>query len=519
MWIEFESRRMPSDWQFGRSIAIDPKRKYLKRKFLLYKLPMNKNKFGFKAPNKSRARNSKRQELDVSLPLVGLISAALTLGIYAILGLFRKSTLAILLYERGFTQYVAVAFAAIVIAIVILKYYKIRQEYRALNRIWIADHIPLDTPDSPEVAYFQERLAKDGNLVAVRCSRILKAYILSKDSETATECALDDSSFYLSSSESSYSIPRILIWAIPLLGFIGTVVGISQAVNGFSGFLQQSDDVEKIKEGIGVVTKGLAVAFDTTLVALVLSVLVMIPLVLLERYESGLLLGIDVFINDKLLPRLRGKHQQLDSDSIGQAVKGAIDTHFPEPQSLIEPAQNYAQQAAESLATGFLAEISKVQNVSSQVIEQVSQIRELASKDRQEFMTFFAKQQEANQEIIDAIKATIEEIKVRNVSLADGLSVQSGNISKQLEQAALALESRVVGLEESASKLADIKNLQRSLDDSLRSLEKAAQLEEVLVGVRDSLSQLKPILKQLNKPRRITLVEQDNFNNKQTEDE
>ncbi|MFM7368834.1 MAG: hypothetical protein ACKO2Z_13805, partial [Sphaerospermopsis kisseleviana] len=35
-------------------------------------------------------------------------------------------------------------------------------------------------------------------------------------------------------TETSYSVARILVWAIPLLGFIGTVVGISGAVNGFS---------------------------------------------------------------------------------------------------------------------------------------------------------------------------------------------------------------------------------------------------------------------------------------------
>ena len=78
----------------------------------------------------------------------------------------------------------------------------------------------------------------------------------------------------------------------------------------------------------------MAVAFDTTLLALFLSVLVMIPLVLVERYESRLLLGIDVFINDKLLPKLRdnSKGQQLDADAISTAVKGAIDQHFPQPQ-------------------------------------------------------------------------------------------------------------------------------------------------------------------------------------------
>lgn len=398
------------------------------------------------------------------------------------------------------------------VAITVLKYVRLKQEYRALNRIWIADHIPLDRPNSQEVRYFQERLARDGNLVALRCSRILKTYIQSGDRATANEFALDDSAFYLSASESSYSIPRILVWAIPLLGFIGTVIGISRAVSGFSGFLEEAGDVEQIKEGIGTVTGGLAVAFDTTLLALFLSVLVMIPLVLVERYESSLLLGIDIFINDKLLPRLRDRNKQLDAAAIDQAVKEAIDGHFPNPEALVEPAQQYAQQASQALAKGFIEEISKVQDVNSQVMDRVTEIRELATQDRQEFMSFFTQQQQASQELIFQIRATVDEIRSKNVATANDLSDRTQEISHQLENAAKALENRVAALEKVTSQVSDFKSLQSSLDESLRSLEKTAQLETVLTGVRDNLGKLEPLLQQLNKPRRITLVEQDGRN-------
>ena len=459
---------------------------------------------------KSRFRNSKRQELEVNIFLVLLLAVAISLGTYGILWPFKESTLGVLLYERGFTQFLVIGLSAMVVAITILKYITLREEYQALRKIWIADYIPLDKPDSPEVSYFQERLAKEFNLVAIRCSRILKAYIKSGDRTVANEFALDDSSFYLSASESSYSFPRILVWAIPLLGFIGTVIGISSAVNGFSGFLEQSESVEQIKEGIGMVTGGLAVAFDTTLLALFLSVLVMIPLVLVERYESRLLLGIDVFINDKLLPRLREKNKQLDREAIERAVKGSIDEHFPNPQDLVEPAQNYAEKAANALATGFLTEIAKVQDINAQVMTQVTQVRELAERDRQEFMNFFAQQQQASQELISQIKATVDEIRSRNLAAANDFNLQTQGISTQLEKAAQALENRISALEQATNRVSDLQELQQSLERSFNSLEKTAQLEEVLGGVREHLSRLQPILKQLNKPRRITLVEQDN---------
>ena len=469
------------------------------------------SKFNLKS-QKFRSHNSKRQELEVDpllLLLVALGIFALTYIIVGFIPAIRESYVGVLLFERGFIQAVVVLLAAIVIATSILKFLMLKKEHQALRKIWIADHIPLEKPNAHEVDYFQQRLLKDDNLVAIRCGRVLRAYIKSGDRTVANEFALDDSSFYQSASETFYSMPRILVWAIPLLGFIGTVIGISGAVSGFSGFLENSGDVEQIKAGIGQVTSNLGLAFDTTLLALFLSVLVMIPLVLVERYESNLLLGIDVFINDKLLPRLKKRTEQLDPELIEQTVAEAIKEYFPDPQNLIEPAQSYAEQAAKQLSTGFIKEISKVQNVSSQVIEQVGEIRQQASRDRQEFLNFFSAQQRANQELVQQIRAIVEEIRTRNLAAAEDLNAQTQGISEQLEKAARVLEARVGSLEVATQKMSDFQHIQQGLERSFASLEKTAQLENVLTGVKDNLNQLQPILQQLNKPRRITLVEDD----------
>ncbi|MEM6614067.1 MAG: flagellar motor protein MotA [Cyanobacteria bacterium P01_C01_bin.72] len=473
------------------------------------------SKFNLK-PKKSRLSHSQRQELEINPILLLLVAAGIFFVTYLLIGALpplRSSYIGVLLFERGFVQYLVVALAAVVIATAILKFLLLRKEQEALRKIWIADHIPLDQPDAHEVDYFQQRLLKDGNLVAIRCGRVLKAYIKSGDRTAANEFAIDDSSFYLTASESSYSVPRILVWAIPLLGFIGTVIGISGAVSGFSGFLENSGDVEQIKEGIGAVTSSLGLAFDTTLLALFLSVLVMIPLVLVERYESNLLLGIDVFINDKLLPRLTKKNDQLDSAQINEAVAGAIKEYFPNPEDLIDPAHSYAEKASEKLSKGFLSEVSKVYGISSQIVNQVGDAREQANRDRQEFLTFFAEQQKTNQELVQQIRSVVEEIRSKNMAAAAELNTQTQGISQQLEKAAQILENRVGSLEAATQKMSDFSLVQQGLERSFASLEKTAQLENVLSGVKDNLSQLQPILQQLNKPRRITLVEQDNGKN------
>jgi chemotaxis protein MotA len=63
--------------------------------------------------------------------------------------------------------------------------------------------------------------------------------------------------------ESRQSKIRYLIWTIPSLGFVGTVIGISSALA-----IANSSDVN-------LVTGKLGVAFDTTLVSLILSIIIM----------------------------------------------------------------------------------------------------------------------------------------------------------------------------------------------------------------------------------------------------
>ena len=57
-------------------------------------------------------------------------------------------------------------------------------------------------------------------------------------------------------------------------GFIGTVIGLSDAVGGFGKVVSQGADIEELKTALGGVTGGLSVAFETTLIALVLALIV-----------------------------------------------------------------------------------------------------------------------------------------------------------------------------------------------------------------------------------------------------
>ncbi len=93
--------------------------------------------------------------------------------------------------------------------------------------------------------------------------------------------------------EGSMNIIRILIWAAPILGFIGTVLGISFAIGDFSAFISASGgeamQMADVQMGITGVTSGLALAFNTTLVGLVVALFLMVPLSMVQRSQDDLL--------------------------------------------------------------------------------------------------------------------------------------------------------------------------------------------------------------------------------------
>lgn len=349
-------------------------------------------------------KNNNRQELDINFLNTIIAALVLTILIYVLALPFQETYVGMLLLKRGFTQFLTVFCAFLVITITVDKYLKISKENKVFKKLGIPEEFSFENHQSVQLLHLQEDLSRTSTMITNRLRRVINAYINSGSRKTVTDFALDDSSFYLSASESSYAVPRILVWAIPLLGFIGTVLGISSAVNGFTGFLENTAEIDQIKEGIGTVTSGLAVAFDTTLLALLLSVVVMIPLVLIERMESNLLLATDIYINDYILPRLNEKQTGEKNDLNTEVIVNTINTTLekklptkeelikpikealPTPEELISPAQIYAQEAAKNLVTEFVNQFQKIYEQEQQLLNTIKEVNAVILEDRNKFI-------------------------------------------------------------------------------------------------------------------------------------
>ncbi len=117
---------------------------------------------------------------------------------------------------------------------------------------------------------------------------------------------LDDELKYLADMDTarqqeSYGLVRIITWATPMLGFLGTVIGITQALGDLDP-QKLATDIQVAMEGL---LSGLYVAFDTTALALSLSIILMFVQFLIERFETQLLEIVDIRTNELMVGRFQ----------------------------------------------------------------------------------------------------------------------------------------------------------------------------------------------------------------------
>ncbi len=96
--------------------------------------------------------------------------------------------------------------------------------------------------------------------------------------------------------ESELSMIRYISWAIPSIGFIGTVRGIGEA-------LAQAD--KAVKGDITGVTQSLGVAFNSTFIALLISIFLMFLVYQLQLLQERLVFDSQIYIDDKLIRHMK----------------------------------------------------------------------------------------------------------------------------------------------------------------------------------------------------------------------
>jgi len=223
----------------------------------------------------------------------GIAGGILAIAFYGALLLFQESRFADMFLRRGPTPFAIVFLTCWSLVILLVKWRKLRYQRRALRHQVLPDDpsfvlsaATVDpvlarvyaTVDDPRHFMLFNRI-----VVALANLRNL-GRVTDVDEILRSQAAQDESTV-----ETSYALVQGFVWAIPVLGFIGTVIGLSQAIGQFSGVLGASSDVDQISQALKGVTGGLATAFETTLEALVAALVIQLLVTVLRKAEEEFL--------------------------------------------------------------------------------------------------------------------------------------------------------------------------------------------------------------------------------------
>lgn len=178
---------------------------------------------------------------------------------------------------------------------------KVEEKQLHLKYLPEDDRTMLDSNDLGDYYRKIRNVVGDADLFLPRLiKRVIFQFQSSKSIDQANSLLNSSLELYLHEIDLRYNILRYIIWLIPSLGFIGTVIGISLALN-YAGGAGAGLELDQL---LPELTSRLAVAFYTTLLALVQSVFLVFSLHIIQAKEERCLNKAGQYCLDNLINRL-----------------------------------------------------------------------------------------------------------------------------------------------------------------------------------------------------------------------
>lgn len=295
-----------------------------------------------------------------------------------------------------------------------------------------------------------------------------------------TADGLDEELKYLSDMDAarqhdSYALVRIIIWATPMLGFLGTVVGITQAL----GDLDPKILATAIQTAMEGLLAGLYVAFDTTALALSLSILLMFFQFFVDQMETQLLSAVDTRVSEELIGCFESVGSSKDPHLL--AVQRMAREVIQVSETLVHRQTEVWKQAVEVAQQQWAATTT----------QSAEQVRNSLRMSLDESLGQFARQvAETQQEAADQAGKRWEQWQTTLSHNARMLQAQQQELVKQGEIMSRVVEAtgEVIKLETSLNRnlqsLAGAKNF----EDTVMSLAAAIHLLNTRLGDTDTIA-------------------------------
>ena len=328
----------------------------------------------------------------------------------------------------------------------------------------------------------------------------------------------------LSRLHHGYAMVRIILSTIPILGFLGTVIGITLAIAklNLSG--------AAMDESLPAVVAGLSVAFDTTALALSLSTVLLFIKFCVERIEIRLLAAVDAAAARHLVGRFQQYGSENDphlasvckmSEQLLVAVQSGMDQQAGLLKDSFEQSSKQWSDILSSIAatldealsgavvTGLTRHAEAldkgVKSHAADLEETLIRHAELLNEGLQHHTTALteAEQQLAqeNRQHLADVEATVGEAMIVATNRQEKLIKQSESLLKEMQVALVEAAGSTVAQQEQLVKQGDvllkvveatgqIKQLEDALNSNLHALANSHNFQQTVAGLSAALQLL-----------------------------
>lgn len=263
----------------------------------------------------------------------------------------------------------------------------------------------------------------------------------------------------------SYSLLRIIHWAMPMLGFLGTVLGISQTLGQLDTKLLATQQEAAMNQ----LTAGLYVAFDTTAIALILTVFSMFVQFAVSRIELTIL-------------------GEINDESSSGLIKFLSADPYDAQETLLTPVREVMQE----LLTG----------VRQLVTEQAAVWSESLTSAQQQWSEWTRQGSLHIEQAMGQQVATVLDKHVQDLSKLHSEADRSLDLRWQQWQTTLSDQARLIqgqqkemirqsdALQDLVTATSDLRRLEETVSDSVSRLENVGRLEQASEVVAEAVAVL-----------------------------
>ena len=309
---------------------------------LLYKTGNGSHERKYKAPSANLQRIWRESYLDGKLnPIHFLIPfIAITVFLAAILIIARHDTWVYAFFlKRGFVQWISLYCFVLSLVLLSRRFPIVLREKNALHSLKNGN-INISRPCAVNIRL--QRIRKHIKKEGVGNVRTYAQHLSEADSEEL---------------ESGYSMSGVIVNVLPLIGFFGTVLGLSSGL--YEGYIVKASD-----ESTDSFIQAIGTAFDTTLLALGCTIVVIIIQRLIHKQEESCLISLNRYV-DRYIYKKSKKTSLLKDDSCNNPTVKSLS-------QITDFVDGLSKQVADRLAEDITEAVTHTVNHSKTIISEVA---------------------------------------------------------------------------------------------------------------------------------------------------